>query len=153
MADDDPQVMGHLAGIRHYKGGPDDLEIGNTKHFDDPIQGGLNFFKNEPLLSEPGTTFHYSTQGYTLVGCVMEGAAGTKYIDYMMQNVFAPAGMEHTVVDNRFAIIPLSNPLLSKDRGGARRERRISGLELQGSRRRMAFVGGRYGAVRSRDPQ
>jgi serine beta-lactamase-like protein LACTB, mitochondrial len=113
------QVMGHLAGIRHYKGGPDDLEIGNTKHFDDPIQGGLNFFKDEPLLSEPGKTFHYSTQGYTLVGCVMEGAAGTKYVDYMMRNVFAPAGMEHTVVDNRFTIIPYRTRFYQKTEGGA----------------------------------
>ena len=84
------EVMGHLAGIRHYKGGPDDLEIGNTKHFDNPIQAGLDFFKNEPLLSEPGKTFHYSTQGYTLVGCVIEGASGAKYVDFMRQNVFAP---------------------------------------------------------------
>jgi len=112
------QVMGHLAGIRHYKGGPDDLEIGNTKHFDDPIRGGLNFFKDDPLLSEPGKTFHYSTQGYTLVGCVMEGASGTKYVDYMMRNVFAPAGMEHTVVDNRFTIIPYRTRFYEKTESG-----------------------------------
>jgi CubicO group peptidase (beta-lactamase class C family) len=110
--------MGHLAGIRHYKGGPDDLEIGNTKHFDDPIQAGLNFFKDEPLLSEPGKTFHYSTQGYTLVGCVMEGAAGTKYVDYMIRNVFAPAGMEHTVFDNRFTIIPYRTRFYQKTEAG-----------------------------------
>jgi CubicO group peptidase (beta-lactamase class C family) len=112
------EVMGHLAGIRHYKGGPDDLEIGNTKHFDDPIQGGLNFFKDDPLLSEPGKIFHYSTQGYTLVGCVMEGASGTKYVDYMMRNVFTPAGMEHTVVDNRFTIIPYRTRFYQKTESG-----------------------------------
>ena len=100
------EVMGHLAGIRHYKGGPDDLEIGNTKHFDNPIQAGLDFFKNDALLSEPGKSFHYSTMGYTLVGCVIEGASGAKYVDFMRQNVFLPAGMEHTQADNRFAIIP-----------------------------------------------
>jgi serine beta-lactamase-like protein LACTB, mitochondrial len=100
------EVMGHLAGIRHYKEGPDDQEIGNTKHFDNPIQGGLDFFKNDPLLSDPGTKFHYSTQGYTVVGCVIEGASGAKYVDFIRQNVFAPAGMEHTQVDDRFAIIP-----------------------------------------------
>jgi len=100
-------VMGHLAGIRHYKSeSPDDPEIGNTKHFDNPIQAGLDFFKNDALVSEPGKTFHYSTQGYTLVGCVIEGASGSKYVDFMRQNVFSPAGMEHTQVDNRFAIIP-----------------------------------------------
>lgn len=100
------QVMGHLAGIRHYKTGPNDMEIGNTKHFDNPIQAGLDFFKNDPLLSEPGTQFHYSTQGYTLVGCVIEGASGKKYVDVMRQNVFVPAGMKETQVDDRLAIIP-----------------------------------------------
>jgi CubicO group peptidase (beta-lactamase class C family) len=97
--------MGYLAGIRHYKTGPDDMEIGNTKHFDNPIQAGLDFFKNEPLLSEPGTQFHYSTQGYTVVGCVIEGASGSKYLDVVRQNVLVPAGMKETQVDDRFAII------------------------------------------------
>jgi serine beta-lactamase-like protein LACTB len=113
------QVMGHLAGIRHYKGGPDDLEIGNTKHFDDPIQAGLDFFKNEPLLSEPGKTFHYSTQGYTLVGCVVEGASGGKYVDFVRQNVLIPAGMEHTQVDDRFAIVPYRTRFYSNTESGA----------------------------------
>jgi CubicO group peptidase (beta-lactamase class C family) len=112
------QVMGHLAGIRHYKGGPDDLEIGNTKHFENPIQAGLDFFKNEPLLSEPGKQFHYSTQGYTLVGCVIEGASGAKYVDFVRQNVFAPADMDHTQVDDRFAIIPYRTRFYQKTDSG-----------------------------------
>jgi serine beta-lactamase-like protein LACTB len=111
-------AMGHLAGIRHYKGGADDLEIGNTKHFDNPIQAGLDFFKNEPLLSEPGKQFHYSTQGYTLVGCVIEGASGAKYVDFVRQNVFVPAGMEHTQVDDRFAIIPYRTRFYQKTDSG-----------------------------------
>jgi len=112
------QVMGHLAGIRHYKTGPDDLEIGNTRHFDNPIQGGLDFFKNDALLSEPGKQFHYSTQGYTLVGCVIEGASGSKYIDFVRQNVFLPAGMENTQIDNRFAIIPYRTRFYQKTESG-----------------------------------
>jgi serine beta-lactamase-like protein LACTB, mitochondrial len=112
-------VMGHLAGIRHYKTGPDDLEIGNTKHFDNPIQAGLDFFKNDPLVSDSGKQFHYSTQGYTLVGCVIEGASGGKYVDFMRQNVFLPAAMEHTQVDNRFAIIPYRTRFYQKTESGA----------------------------------
>jgi serine beta-lactamase-like protein LACTB len=101
------EVLGHLGGIRHYKSGSqNDPEVGNTEHFDNPIQAGLKFFENDRLVSQPGTQFHYSTQGFTLVGCVMEGASGTKYTDFMRQNIFAPAGMEHTQVDDRFAIIP-----------------------------------------------
>jgi serine beta-lactamase-like protein LACTB len=112
-------VMGHLAGIRHYKTqSQDDPEVGNTKHFDNPIQGGLDFFKNDPLLSDPGKQFHYSTQGYTLVGCVIEGASGAKYVDFVQKNVFAPAGMEHTQVDNRFEIIPYRTRFYQKTESG-----------------------------------
>ena len=112
------EVMGHLGGIRHYKEGPGDLEIGNTKHFDNPIQAGLDFFKNDPLVADPGSHFHYSTQGYTLVGCVMEGASGTKYTDYMRQNVLEPASMEHTRTDDRFAIIPYRTRFYQKSKSG-----------------------------------
>jgi serine beta-lactamase-like protein LACTB, mitochondrial len=114
------QVLGHLAGIRHYKSeSQGDVEAGNTKHFGDPIQAGLNFFKDDPLIAQPGTSFHYSTQGYTLVGCVMEGAAGTKYVDLMRQNVFVPAQMEETQADDRFAIIPYRTRFYQKKDSGA----------------------------------
>jgi serine beta-lactamase-like protein LACTB len=113
------EVMGHLGGIRHYKSGsPDEAEIGNTKHFDNPIQAGIDFFKNDALVADPGTHFHYSTQGYTLVGCVMEGASGAKYLDFMRQNVLVPAGMEQTQADDSFAIIPYRTRFYQKTESG-----------------------------------
>lgn len=112
-------VMGHLAGIRHYKSdSQDDPEVGNTKHFDNPIQAGLDFFKNDPLVSTPGKQFHYSTQGYTLVGCVMEGASGDKYLEFMNRSVLMPAAMEHTRSDDRFAIIPYRTRFYRKTESG-----------------------------------
>jgi CubicO group peptidase (beta-lactamase class C family) len=114
------ELLGHLAGIRHYKSeSQDDPEIGNTKHFPNSIQGGVDFFKNDPLLAKPGTEFHYSTQGFTLVGCAIEGASGENYADYVRKNVLAPAGMTHTVVDDRFAIVPYRTRFYSKDKSGA----------------------------------
>jgi len=113
------EVMGHLGGIRHYKSeSADDPEIGNTKHFDNPIQAGLDFFKNDPLVAAPGSHFNYSTQGYTLVGCVMEGASGTRYTEYMHQNVLQPAGMEQTRPDDRLAIIPHRTRFYQKTESG-----------------------------------
>src|SRR5438876_8552691 len=74
------QVLGHLGGIRHYRtDSQDDPEVGNTKHFADGIAAGLKFFANDPLVAKPGTKFSYSTQGFTLVGCAIEGASGEKY--------------------------------------------------------------------------
>lgn len=113
------QLLGHLGGIRHYKSSSqDDPETGNTKHFSNPIQAGLDFFRNDPLVSSPGTEFHYSTQGFTLVGCIIEGVSGENYVDYVRKNVLSPAGMTHTVVDNRFAIIPFRARFYSKDSSG-----------------------------------
>lgn len=101
------QVLGHLGGIRHYLEDPaKDRELGNTKHFDKPIEAGLNFFKDDPLVAKPGMEFHYSTQGFTLVGCVIEGASGNNYVDYMREQVFTPADMSATQPDQRFSIIP-----------------------------------------------
>lgn len=114
------ELLGHLGGIRHYKSNSqDDPETGNTKHFLNPIQGGLDFFKNDPLVANPGTEFHYSTQGFTLVGCAIEGASGENYAEYVRKNVLSPAGMTHTVVDDRFAIVPFRTRFYSKDKSGA----------------------------------
>jgi CubicO group peptidase (beta-lactamase class C family) len=114
------ELLGHIGGIRHYKSGSQaDAENGNTKHFANPIQAGIDFFKNDPLVAKPGTEFHYSTQGFTLVGCAIEGASGERYVDYVRKNVLAPAGMTHTVPDDRFAIIPFRTRFYSKDDSGA----------------------------------
>lgn len=114
------ELLGHLGGIRHYKSdSQDDPETGNTKHFLNPIQDGLDLFKNDPLVAKPGTEFHYSTQGFTLVGCVIEGASGENYVDYVRKSVLTPAGMTDTVVDDRFAIIPFRTRFYSKDKSGA----------------------------------
>jgi len=113
------QLMAHLAGIRHYKTDPaQDLETNNTKHFDDPIAGGIQFFANDPLLDKPGTKFHYSTQGFTLVGCAIEGASGKRYVEYVHDNIFVPAAMTSTVSDDRFAIVPHRTRFYSKSKAG-----------------------------------
>ena len=113
------QVLGHLGGIRHYKSNSqDDPEVGNTKHFDDAVQAGLKFFKDDSLVARPGTSFHYSTQGYTLIGCVIEGASGAKYVDFVRHNVLVPSQMEQTQADNRFAIIPYRTRFYEKTESG-----------------------------------
>lgn len=114
------EVLGHLAGIRHYHhdAPPDDPELANTKHFEDPIAAGLKFFADEPLLFQPGTKFSYSTHGYTLVGCVIEGASKEKYVDYMRENVFLPANMVRTQQDDRYAVIPYRTRFYALDKSG-----------------------------------
>jgi|SRR5580658_1962388 serine beta-lactamase-like protein LACTB len=118
------EVLGHLGGIRHYKAtegakSEDDPEIGNTTHFDDPIPAGLRFFANDPLVVQPGTKYHYSTQGFTLVGCAMEGASKEKYVDFVRESVFVPADMSETQADDRFKIVAHRTRFYQKDKSGA----------------------------------
>ena len=113
-------LLAHLAGVRHYRSDSnDDPEVGNIKHFADPIPGGLQFFANDPLVAKPGAKFSYTTHGYTVVGCAIEGASSERYTDFMRENIFLPAGMTHTLADDRYAIIPYRTRFYQKDKSGA----------------------------------
>ena len=99
------ELLGHLGGIRHYnKDGKGDIPDDSARHFA-TTEESLTIFENDPLVAKPGTKFNYSTYGYTLVGCALEGAAAQKYTDYVRENVFRPAAMDHTQADDVFAVI------------------------------------------------
>jgi CubicO group peptidase (beta-lactamase class C family) len=95
------ELLTHTSGIRHYKEG----EIESTRHFRN-MSDGFSIFAADPLLFQPGTKFSYTTYGYTVLGCVIEGASGEKYYDYLREHILTPAGMTHTFVDDAYAIIP-----------------------------------------------
>ena len=96
------QLLGHLAGVRHYaKRGE---SSGTTTYFS--IEEALALFKNDPLLHEPGSKYSYTTYGYTVLGCAIEGASGLSYVDYMTRHVFEPAGMTRTRQDFHYFVIP-----------------------------------------------
>ena len=95
------QLLGHLGGVRHYtKPGE---SSGTTHYF--TINESLKIFKDDPLLHEPGSKFHYTTYGYSVLGCAIEGASGMDYEKYMHENVFKPAGMSNTRIDDHFFIV------------------------------------------------
>ena len=80
--------------------------------------GGIQFFANDPLIAKPGTQFNDSTQGFTLVGCAIEGASGEKYVDYVQAHIFTPAGMTATRWDDRFGIVSHRTRFYSKSKAG-----------------------------------
>ena len=113
------ELLGHLGGVRHYNSdSPHDAEWGNKRHFDDPIRGGLSFFEHDPLVEKPGTKYRYSTQGFTLVGCAIEGASKRKFVDYVRDNVFKPAGMSNANVDDPRKPVIQRTSYYSKDKNG-----------------------------------
>jgi CubicO group peptidase (beta-lactamase class C family) len=113
------QLLAHLSGIRHYNDdGKGDVPDDSARHFAS-MEESLKLFASDPLLSKPGTQFHYSTYGYTVLGCVLEGAASQKYVDFVRENVFRPAAMEHTQADDVFAIVPHRARWYHRDKSGA----------------------------------
>lgn len=112
------ELLGHLGGIRHYHpDGKGDVPEDSARHFA-TMEESLQIFANDGLVAKPGTKFNYSTYGYTLLGCVLEGAAAEKYGDYVRKNVFRPAGMEQTQADDFFAVIPHRTRWYHKDKAG-----------------------------------
>jgi len=112
------ELLGHLGGIRHYNSdGKGDIPEDSARHFVS-MEESLQIFAADPLVAKPGTKFNYSTYGYTLLGCVLEGAASQKYVDYVRENIFKPAGMAQTQADDFFAVIPHRTRWYHKDKSG-----------------------------------
>jgi CubicO group peptidase (beta-lactamase class C family) len=113
------QLLAHLGGIRHYnQDSKGDVPEDSARHFTS-MEESLQLFAADPLVAKPGAEFHYSTYGYTLLGCVLEGASSLKYLDFVRENVLRPAAMEHTQADDFFAIVPHRTRWYHKDKTGA----------------------------------
>jgi CubicO group peptidase (beta-lactamase class C family) len=112
------ELLGHLGGIRHYNSdGKGDIPEDSARHFSS-MEESLQIFAADPLVAKPGAKFNYSTYGYTLLGCVLEGAASEKYLDFVKKNVFQLAAMEQTQADDFFAVIPHRTRWYHRDKAG-----------------------------------
>jgi serine beta-lactamase-like protein LACTB len=115
-------LLSHLSGIRHnygQNGEPRNNDADRAalealmqreratqyvRHTD--VFTPLNTFKEDALLFLPGTRMQYSSLGYRVLGCVLEGAARMPYRQLMRELVFAPAGMTAITEDDALAIVP-----------------------------------------------
>ena len=115
-------LLRHTSGIRHYGGPHDQDEQYSMIHYAS-VEDALAPFKDDSLQFQPGTKWLYSTYGYCVLGCVIEGAAGVPYLDYIKSHVWAPAGMKLTRDDDPAAIVPHRAAGYSLDHGVVRRAR------------------------------
>lgn len=107
-------LAGHLAGIRHYQG--DEFLI--SKHYDSVVDA-LKIFENDPLVSPPGTEFHYSSYGFDLLSAVIESASGENFLSYMQSHVFTPLGLINTMADQNRAIIEQRSRVYEREKDGS----------------------------------
>ena len=98
-------LLTHTSGIRHY-GGPRDREEHTSNFHYASIADALAPFKDDALLFEPGTQWSYSTYGYDVLGCVLEGAAHAEFMEIIRAEVFEPCGMTSSRADDPAEIVP-----------------------------------------------
>lgn len=94
-------LAAHLSGIPHYA---NDAEKLSAVHYDS-LAEAIGIFAEKPLLFEPGTSLSYTTYGYTLLGLVMERAAGTPFPELMQTELLDPLGMHDTIPDDPQAVV------------------------------------------------
>jgi serine beta-lactamase-like protein LACTB len=94
------QLLGHRGGVRTYRDG----EQPRTRRFE-TLEEGLQLFADDPLEFEPGTRFLYSTYGYSVLGCVIEGVTGRAYAEVVRDAVFDPARMTRTAPEDLRALV------------------------------------------------
>ncbi|MEM6800105.1 MAG: serine hydrolase domain-containing protein [Bacteroidota bacterium] len=96
------QLAAHTGGIRHY-GKPGHLsffqEQFSRKHYHS-VEESLEIFSEDSLLFEPGTSFNYSTHGFTLFSAALEKASQQIYLELIEQYLWQPANMQNTRADD-----------------------------------------------------
>lgn len=91
------QLIGHLSGVRHYRGG-EWLEVSRAP-CGSPLQA-LAAFIDDSLTSSPGTTYLYSSYGYVLLSAIIEAAAQEPFGTVLSRTVLGPAGMIDTNIES-----------------------------------------------------
>ncbi|HVH57498.1 MAG TPA: serine hydrolase domain-containing protein [Vicinamibacterales bacterium] len=96
------QLMGHMAGVRHYRNEVDYMPSSHCERASEGVQS----FADDPLLFEPETQYKYSTFGWILVSAAVEAAAGEPFFTFMRTKIFTPLGMAATTPDSATESIP-----------------------------------------------
>ena len=93
--------------LTHTAGFPDQVNLvyDNSPVMDISTEKQLEIILNKPLLFPAGEGCSYADPGYFLLGMIIERASGQKYKDYLQKEIFGPIGMEHSLVEDRWAII------------------------------------------------
>ncbi|ELT87536.1 hypothetical protein CAPTEDRAFT_152088 [Capitella teleta] len=108
------QLANHMSGVRNYlkleganqKPGvpevcPDKMQYEEyfiTDHFKD-VNAAMGLFKNDALVSKPGTEFLYSNHGYTVLAACIESATKEKFTTYA-KRFFKDLDMKNTYAED-----------------------------------------------------
>ena len=99
------QILTHTSGIRHYKQNDFGSDGVNAFRHYEKFEESTRFWRDDPLLFEPGKQWSYSSYAVDLIQAVVEGASGQSYETFLTEHVWAPAGMVNTQLDSPARIV------------------------------------------------
>jgi len=138
------QLAGHTAGIRGYKG----KEYALNKPYS--IKEGIEIFKNDDLLFEPGTNYLYNSYDWVLVSLAMQEVCKMPFEDYVGQKVMQPLGLKNTFVEEQGKPYKRAATFYTKNRLGFRKSvpvnngYKMAGGGYQSTSREIAQLGQAY---------
>jgi serine beta-lactamase-like protein LACTB len=77
------QLAAHTAGLPHYQAQD---EGRGGRRYGSAIEA-VGIFRDRPLLSEPGSSYSYSSWAYTLISAVVEARTGRSFLDYVADHI------------------------------------------------------------------
>ncbi len=95
-------LLTHTSGIKSYT---NMKEFGTIDKQDLTPPQLIDFFKNQPLVFEPGTQWSYNNSGYFLLGYIIEKVTGKTYAQYLVDAFFKPLGMNHSYYGSNAQLI------------------------------------------------
>ncbi len=96
-------LLTHTSGIKSYTSMPEWVPLWRNDY---TPQEMIAIFKDQPMDFAPGEEYRYNNSGYILLGYVIEKASGLSYEDFIIQNIFVPAGMNNSFYGSHTRIIP-----------------------------------------------
>ncbi|CAF4376475.1 unnamed protein product [Rotaria socialis] len=109
------QLASHTSGIRHYwkKGDPEtDAEFNLPEYYIarpfPTVTESLSLFVNDELLHKPGTTWLYTTHGYTLLSAILERISDDKhsYAELLNDLITKQLDLRNTKLEYPDEIVP-----------------------------------------------
>ncbi len=98
------QLLWHTSGLREQQ---DLLWLAGWRREDLQTESDILALvaRQKELNFNPGEEFSYSNTNYNLLSVIVSRVTGQNFADYVKANIFAPLGMNHTLVKSDFALI------------------------------------------------
>lgn len=114
-------LLTHRSGMMNYVYFTDDLY--RSQHLDE--RKGLSNTDEMALIAKykprpfnkPNKRFLYNNSNFMVLGSIIEKVSGIPYSQFMKENIFKPAGMEHTAVYSKAVYTKIPVDVVGHDRG------------------------------------